>query len=122
LAELHQVVSIRVQKRGEAAVEVEPRANTELAGRLAALEAVRFDADRAEPRHGLESPRLIVEVEIAPVDDHGHAHGPEDADAHRRHRLLLGVATSDGVYARLDDDPMVFVVAEALVEAAERTH
>lgn len=121
-AELHQVVSIRVQKRGEAAVEVEPRANTELAGRLAALEAVRFDADRAEPRHGLESPRLIVEVEIAPVDDHGHAHGPEDADAHRRHRLLLGAATSDGVYARLDDDPMVFVVAEALVEAAERTH
>src|SRR5690606_28332719 len=98
---------------------LEPEAHAELAARLASLEAVRFDADSPEPRHGLGEPRAVLEIELSPEGDHGHSHGPEGGE-HVRHRLVLGATADDGVFAQLDDDPAVFVVADALLEAATR--
>jgi hypothetical protein len=116
-AELHQVQSIHLTVADGERVEVDPAKRSELAARLASLEAVRYDADAAEPRHGFTAPRAQIEFELAPDHHHGHAHGPDD-DEHAHHRLVLGADAEDGVYARLDEDAAVFVVATALVDAA----
>jgi hypothetical protein len=118
-AELHQVIAIHVTAQDKPRVEVDPAKHSELAARLAELEAVRYEADTVEARHGLESPRAQIEVEVAADHDHGHSHGAEH-DSHTKHRLRLGTDAEDGVYAALDDDPMVFVVARELYEAALR--
>jgi hypothetical protein len=116
-AELHQVQSIHLTAAGDERLEVDPAKRTELAARLASLEAVRYDADAAEPRHGFANPRAQIEFELSPDHHHGHAHGP-DQDEKARHRLILGGDAEDGVFARLDEDGAVFVVAHALLEAA----
>ena len=101
-----------------------------IAGALAELSAERFVAEQAAPEHGLAQPRFVVEARFEEPaggdDDHGHDHGeendaPEPArDPVRNYLVRIGAETDDGAYARLDDDPAVFVIDRALVDAIER--
>jgi hypothetical protein len=72
----------------------------ELARTLAALEAVRFEADTPDPGHGLATPVAIVTLE------HGEA-GKEP----QRAVLELGSETEGGRFAQLRGKPGVFVLA-----------
>ena len=92
--------------------------------RIAELTAERWVAERAEPAHGLSSPRLRVTVRFE-----GHAGGDdEDADggAARRENvrevtLVVGAQTDGGYFARLEGtggSDAVFVVAAGLVDDA----
>jgi len=95
---------------------------------LASLTAVRFVAADAAPEHGLERPRVEVTAtfrgplpseEDEDEDGHDHDHGEEEpaADGPEREVVLrIGSATEGGAFARLGDDPAVFVVAQALVD------
>ena len=69
---------------------------------LADLRAVRFVADRAQPDHGLDAPRVDLTFTAR-----------EDGDA-VEHRLRLGRATDEGAFARLDGDSAVFLVEPGL--------
>ncbi len=97
-----------------------------LVGALATLTAERFVAARAVAEHGLARPRLVIRAEFAPStdeeDEHAHDDDEEDDDeparAARTLELRIGAQTEGGAFATLDDDPAVFVVGPALLEAA----
>lgn len=89
---------------------------------VAGLEAVRFEAASAAPAHGLAHPRTSVTVHFAapsePAPDEGegdddddHDEGPIDVT------LRIGAATDGGAFATLGEDPAVFVVSSALLDA-----
>jgi len=89
---------------------------------IASLEAVRFVAEGAEPAHGFGVARATVRFETPEDGDgHDHDHGEgEDEDERppvRNVSLEIGAATEGGAFARLDDDPAVFVVTAAVVDA-----
>ncbi len=93
---------------------------------FAGLTAERFVAERPAPEHGLDAPRLVVEARFETGDrddDHGHDHGePEEEEerpAVREHTLRIGAATEGGAFARLGDDPTVFVVEQGFVDALD---
>jgi hypothetical protein len=91
------------------------------------LSAESFVAEQAAPEHGLAQPRFVVEArfEEPASEDDAHDHGEEDDDPEpardpvRNYLVRIGAETENGAYARLDDDPAVFVVDRALVEAIE---
>jgi hypothetical protein len=80
----------------------------ELTRLFSKLEAISFEADAAKPEHGLTPPFRTLQIEYA---------GPTDSQAKRRmHTLEIGAAAGDqGRYARLDDDPTIFVISNAIV-------
>jgi hypothetical protein len=72
----------------------------ELARTLAALEAVRFEADIPSPAHGLATPTAVVTLEHA-----------EPGKTPQRAMLELGAETEGGRFAQLRGQPGVFVLA-----------
>lgn len=75
---------------------------------LVKLRAVRWVAEKDDGAFGLEKPRLVVEMKVA-----------EDEKAPGKTvRLEIGAATTDGAFARLGDDPAVFVVPRVVEDAA----
>lgn len=109
----------RVEKRGADYERVAPergpaerRPLDELSRLFSKLEAVSFEADQAMPEHGLDVPYRTLKVEYS-----GSADGKSKA---RTYTLALGAAAGDnGRYARLDGDPTVFIVANALSSKLE---
>lgn len=110
----------------------------DLVDALAPLSALRFVAPAASREHGLDRPRFVVhasfdaasaddEEEEEDEHDHGHeaaeeeasADDEEDDDASRPLDIALsiGADTEGGAFARLNDDPAVFVLPTALVTA-----
>ncbi|MDQ3033579.1 MAG: DUF4340 domain-containing protein [Myxococcota bacterium] len=96
---------------------------------LASLTALRFAADRARPEHGLDRPRIVLTARFegplpsaedeAAEDEHEHEHEEAEAEADPEPReivLRIGDATDGGSFARVDDDPAVFVVPSSLVD------
>lgn len=93
-----------------APVEAEAARSTlsELARLFSGLEAVRFVADSTRPEHGLAPAYRTLRVVYAP--------DASDRAKDRVHTLIIGAKSGElGRYARLDDDPAVFVVSNALV-------
>lgn len=96
----------------------------DVARAIAGLSALRFVSAAAAPEHALDHPRYVVSVHFAQThgdDDHGdddgeaaHREGPLEPTLH------VGAATEGGAFATLGDDPAVFVVASALVDAIAR--
>jgi DTW domain-containing protein YfiP len=104
----------RVEKRGAEYELVVPvrapaasRALDELARLFSKLDALSFEADAVLPEHGLTPPYRALTVEYS---------GGADAKAKARsHTLLIGAQASEqGRYARLDADPSVFIISNAL--------
>lgn len=82
----------------------------DLVDTLVALKAVRWAAAKDDGSFGLEKPRLTLELKVS-----------EDASAAGKSvRVEIGAATKDGVFARVSDDPAVFVAPRAIEEAAGR--
>ena len=80
----------------------------ELARLFSKLDAVSFEADQARPEHGLSAPYRTLKIEYA-----GSSDGKAKA---REHTLVIGAPAGDeGRYARLNDDPAVFVLPSALI-------
>lgn len=98
---------------------IEAPADTERAAalwvRLAGLEAMRFVATAPAAEHGLTgSGAFEVTMRFGGEDDgHGHDHGAAAQDTTRT--LVVGAATTDGAFARLDDGP-VFVLPQVTAE------
>ena len=109
----------RVEKHGADYELVAPQRSSaarrpldELARLFSKLEALSFEADRAEPEHGLGAPYRTLVVEYA-----GSADGKTKA---RKHTLTVGAEAGDkGRYARLNDDATVFVLPNALIAKLE---
>ena len=110
-------------------VDADRIATRDVVRALASLTAVRFAAADAAPEHGLDRPRVEVTATFRgalPTEDdeeeggeHDHDHGEEEpaADGPEREVVLrIGAATDDGSFARLGDDPAVFVIAPGLVQ------
>jgi hypothetical protein len=105
----------RVEKHGTEYEVVAPvrapasrRTLDELSRLFSKLEAVSFEADAASPEHGLTPAFRTLQVEYSASAD-----GKTKA---RKHTLTIGAKASElGRYARLDDDPSVFVVSNAIV-------
>lgn len=110
----------------------------ELVPLFARLQALRFVAEKKEPVHGLEKPAFVVRLrfegkasEQDEQQDHdghdhgGHDHGPGTDDDHvqapapRDHLLYIGASTEGGAFARLDDDPAVFIIGSDVVLGIE---
>jgi hypothetical protein len=72
----------------------------ELARALAALEAVRFEADSPSPPHGLSAPVAIVTLEHA-----------EPGKGPQRAVIEIGAETEGGRFAQLRGSPGVFVLS-----------
>lgn len=103
-------------------------ATRDVVRRVAELTVERWVAERAEPGHGLASPRLRLTVKFerqGEDDDQGDA----DADAGparprervREYTLVVGAQTDGGHFARLEGPgggDAVFVVSTALVDDA----
>jgi hypothetical protein len=69
------------------------------------LTALRFVADSAKPEHGFSPPYRVLRIEY------------KRGESVAAHRLELGAALGDeGRFARLDGDPAVFLVANALAQ------
>jgi Domain of unknown function (DUF4340) len=68
---------------------------------MGSLEAERWVAPAPLPAHGLEQPRLRVRAELTTAE------APE---------LWVGAATAGGFFAKLRDEPFVFVLGRASVE------
>lgn len=93
---------------------------------IASLSALRFVAAQAAPEHGLDRPRVQVTATFQgpmPSEDEGgeeeeHDHGePSGAGGPEREVVLrIGGSAEGGAYARLGDDPAVFVIAQDLVD------
>ena len=77
---------------------------------LATLEAVRWVAEKDDGTFGLDRPRFTLELKVA----------ENETAAGKVVRVELGAATKDGVFARVGDDPAVFVAPRLLEEAAGR--
>lgn len=103
----------------------------DVARAIASLRALRF-VDVAEAEQGLERPRIVLTAhfegplptegethEEDELHDHDHDHG-HDSEANaappRDIVLRIGNATEGGAFARLGDDPTVFVIANELVD------
>jgi hypothetical protein len=97
---------------------------------MANLTALRFVAERAAPEHGLERPRIELTAVFDPgpsPESAGHEHanapsGPRAGSSEggaREFVLRIGAPTEGGAFARLGDDPAVFVVPADLVEDLE---
>lgn len=83
---------------------------TDLALRLAGLEAVRFVSDATRPEYGLSAPRITLRFRF------------RGASASTEHRLVVGASLpvgEPGAYARLDDMPVVFALHQATLELFE---
>ena len=78
---------------------------TDVVQTLGSLRAERWVAPSQSSEHGLEHPRLRAQVTLI---------GPGIV-----HELLVGAATSGGYFARLHEDPGVFVLARSTVDALE---
>ncbi len=106
----------------------------DLVDALAPLSALRFVAESASREHGLDRPRFVVRASFDAAsreddeeDEHDHGHGheeeeDEDEDDEVASRPLdiaisIGADTEGGAFARIDDDPAVFVIPAALVTA-----
>lgn len=76
---------------------------TDVVQALGSLRAERWVAPSQSAEHGLDSPRLRARVTLT---------GPGIV-----HELLIGAATRGGYFARLYEDPGVFVLARSTVEA-----
>ncbi len=81
----------------------------DLATMIGGLTAARWVAGRDDGSFGINPPRVVVEA----------AFGDDGEAAPRRVRLLIGAATADGAFARLDGGP-VFVAPRVLEQTAER--
>jgi hypothetical protein len=105
----------RVEKHGSdyelVAAQRSPAARRpldELARLFSKLDALSFEADHAKPEHGLSAPYRTLQIE--------YAGSPDGKTKARKHTLSIGAAAADkGRYARLNDDPAVFVLPNALV-------
>jgi hypothetical protein len=105
----------RVEKHGADYELVAPQRSSaarrpldELARLFSKLEATSFESDQAKPEHGLSAPYRSLVIEY-----HGSPDGKLKA---RKHTLLIGTpAGEQGRFARLDDDPTVFVLPNALI-------
>ena len=74
-----------------------------VASALASLQAVRFVADQPLAEHGLATPQVDLSFAV------------EEGGETRERRLRIGRSTSEGSYARLDDEAAVFLVSPDLV-------
>jgi len=105
----------RVEKHGADYELVAPQRSSaarrpldELARLFSKLDAITFEADQAKPEHGLSAPYRTLQVE--------YDGSPDGKTKPRKHTLSIGAAATDkGRYARLNDDPAVFVLPNALV-------
>jgi hypothetical protein len=77
---------------------------SDVADGLAGLTAVRCVGPTGK-EHGLDPPRITIEAEVT---------------GKRPIRLLLGAPTDDGSFARLGDDPTVFVAPRGVETSASR--
>lgn len=110
----------RVQKRGSEYEVVAPvrapaerRALDELSRLFSKLDALSFEADAALPKHGLTPAYRTLQVEYAASAD-----GKTKA---RKHTLSIGAKANDqGRYARLNDDPSIFIVSNAIASKLDR--
>lgn len=75
---------------------------------LLKLRAVRWVAEKDDGSFGLDRPRFTLEVKVA----------EGEKDPGKTVRVEIGAATTDGSFARLGDDPAVFVAPRVLEEAA----
>ncbi|MBM4359967.1 MAG: DUF4340 domain-containing protein [Deltaproteobacteria bacterium] len=98
----------------ETALRADMTAANELAEALRTLAAVRWDAEKAEARHGLERPGCILKLTVAEPDAQGTTSPEDPKEARRTLELRLGAETDGGYFARLDRSPAVFVVPRAL--------
>lgn len=104
----------------------------DLVRRVAELTVERWVAERAEPAHGLGTPRLRLTVKFERHGEAADEHG-DDADADggsgparptervREYTLVVGAQTDGGSFARLQGPgggDAVFVVPSALVDDA----
>lgn len=90
-------------------------AASELAEALRTLTAIRWDAERAEARHGLDKPTCTLGLVVAEPDAQGHS-APDDPKEPRRTRTVtLGAETEGGTFARLDGSSAVFVAPRPIV-------
>ena len=104
----------RVEKQGGEYEVVAPQRSSaarqkldELARVFSKLDVLRFAADQPKPAHGLNAPHRRLVIEYAASGD-----GKTKA---RKHALLVGAVSGEqGRFARLDDDPAVFVLPQAL--------
>lgn len=87
---------------------IDPGLAADLVTSLGSLTAERWVADADDGSFGLAHPALELAVSF------------EGGDAgSERHRLIIGAPTSGGAFARLDDDPGVFVLPKNTVEQLE---
>ncbi|MSP26404.1 MAG: DUF4340 domain-containing protein [Myxococcales bacterium] len=102
------------------------RADSATAGELARmvreLSAVRWEAEHAEPRHGLAQPRCRITLRVAKAGPDGNALETGGAEDLAESTLRLGADTSGGLFAQRDGDDAVFVVPRALFVAAGGWH
>jgi hypothetical protein len=78
---------------------------TDVVQLLGSLHAERWVAASPEPAHGFEHPRLRARASLS--------------SAPGSHELLVGAATTGGFFARLNEDPGVFVLARSSLETLE---
>jgi hypothetical protein len=83
---------------------------TELAEAVLKLRAERWVAMTAAKEQGLDAPRAILDLELT-----------DEADAGARTlRVAIGAPTTGGAFARIGDDPAVFIAPRTLEIAASR--
>jgi len=84
-------------------------AANELTEALRTLSAIRWDAEKPEPRHGLEKPWCTLRLVVAEPDANGNT-APDDPKEKRRSiEIALGAETEGGYFARRDAAGAVFV-------------
>jgi len=99
----------------ETALRADLTAASELAEALRTLTAVRWDAERREPRHGLDTPACMLALTVAVPDTHGNTSPDDSKEPRRTHKLLLGAETDGGYFATLEGSSAVFVAPRPLV-------
>ena len=81
---------------------------SDLMDEVTKLRAVRWVAEKDDGSFGLDRPRLTLELKVA----------EDDQAPGKTVRVELGAATTNGAFARLGDDPAVFVAPRSLEDAA----
>ena len=117
----------RVTRDGKGAVTLlEPRGElgadlattNEIVELLRTLTAVRWDAERREPRHGLDAPTCTLALEFEGPAGDGGAPADGAGEKKRRHAIVIGAETSGGYFAQREGEDAVFVAPRSLVTAA----
>jgi hypothetical protein len=98
----------------ETALRADLTAASELAEALRSLTAVRWDAERHEPRHGLDAPACSLALTVAVPDAQGNTAPDDPKEPMRTHKLVLGAETEGGYFATLEGSSAVFVAPRPL--------